>query len=238
MMRLLLAFGTVLALTACAVPVAVEAPDTTAPIVVPEPSRGALQPQTVRSFAGIVQRMEPVVERECRRRAPALNCDFRIIVIEDRRQPPNAFQTIEEDGRPLLGFTSTLISDVRNADELAFVLGHEAAHHIAGHLERQRKNATLGAAIFGVLASRTGANAQGVQSAQELGAAVGARSYSKDFELEADELGTVLTILSGYDPVIGARYFSRIPDPGNRFLGTHPPNAQRIQTVRQTAARF
>jgi len=77
-----------------------------------------------------------------------------------------------------------------------------------------------------------------VRSAQELGAAVGARTYSKEFELEADRLGTIITKRAGYDPLRGAEFFTRIPDPGNRFLGTHPPNAQRIQTVRETAARL
>ena len=39
-----------------------------------------------------------------------------------------------------------------------------------------------------------------------------------------------------FDPLIGAQYFSRIPDPGNSFLGTHPPNAKRLETVRRTLA--
>ena len=200
--------------------------------------QGPLEPQTPASFQAIVRQMEPVVERECRRRSPQLNCDFSIRVYSDPRLAPNAFQTLDDNGRPILGFTATLIEDVRNADELAFVLGHEAAHHIAGHIARQAENADLGAAIFGVLAAQTGATEQDVASAQELGAAVGARSYSKNFELEADRLGTVLTALAGYDPVIGAAYFNRIPDPGNRFLGTHPPNAQRIAIVEQTAANL
>jgi predicted Zn-dependent protease len=65
---------------------------------------------------------------------------------------------------------------------------------------------------------------------------VGARTYSKDFELEADALGTVISMRAGFDPIRGAAFFTRIPDPGNRFLGTHPPNAQRIETVRRVAA--
>ena len=238
MLRLLVLGTLLVTLAACDVPTTTVT--TAAPT--PEPASTTLQlregptvPQTDRSFRRIVARMEPVVERECRRRAPRLNCDFAIQVITDPRQPPNAFQTLNEQGRPILGFTSTLIRDVKNADELAFVLGHEAAHHIAGHLARQQQNATLGAAIFGVLASQTGGS---VATAQQLGAQVGARSYSKAFELEADRLGTELTILGGYDPVIGAAYFTRIADPGNRFLGTHPPNSQRIEAVLQTAARL
>lgn len=190
----------------------------------------------IREFSRLVRRMEPVVERECRTRSPELNCDFRIVVDDRPRQPPNAFQTLDETGRPILGFTESLIRDVRNIDELAFVMGHEAAHHIAGHLARQQQNATLGAAIFGTLAAQTGIEPGGLETAQRLGATVGARSYSKAFELEADRLGTVLTHLAGYDPLRGAAYFEKVPDPGNQFLGTHPPNADRVAAIRQTAA--
>ncbi|MEL6549998.1 MAG: M48 family metalloprotease [Pseudomonadota bacterium] len=202
----------------------------------PEIRQGPVQPQNVASFRQIVRQMEPVLERECRTRAPRLNCDFAIQLYGDPRLPPNAFQTLDDNGRPVLGFTETLVRDVRNADELAFVLGHEAAHHIAGHIERTQANATLGAASFGVLAAALGRDAGSVRQAQQLGAAVAARSYSKSFELEADRLGTILTARAGYDPLVGAAYFTRIPDPGNRFLGTHPPNAERIQAVRRAAA--
>ncbi len=74
-----------------------------------------------------------------------------------------------------------------------------------------------------------------VDTAQQVGGAVGVRSFSKRFELEADALGTVIAGRAGYDPVRGAAYFTRIPDPGNAFLGTHPPNADRIETVREAA---
>ena len=67
---------------------------------------------------------------------------------------------------------------------------------------------------------------------------MGARSYSKEFELEADALGTVITKKAGFNPLVGAEFFTRIPDPGNRFLGTHPPNAQRIETVRRVNAKL
>ena len=43
---------------------------------------------------------------------------------------------------------------------------------------------------------------------------------------------------AGYDPRIGALYFARIPDPGDRFLGTHPPNADRQRVVAEVAAGF
>ena len=189
-----------------------------------------------RNFIGVVRAVEPVAERECRARTNGINCDFRILVDDRPDQPANAFQTIDRNGRPIVAFTVALIDDAKNTDELAFVLGHEAAHHIRGHIARSQQNAAAGAVIAGSLAVLLGGGAEAVEAAQRNGALVGARSYSKEFELEADALGTVITARAGYDPVRGAQFFARIPDPGDRFLGTHPPNTQRIEIVKRTAA--
>ena len=193
--------------------------------------------QSARAFAQVSQRVEPVAERECRARTRGVNCDFRIVVDDRPRQPPNAYQTLDENGRPIIAFTVALIDDARNANELAFVMGHEAAHHVAGHIGRQRENAEAGAVIFGGLAALTGGDANAVDAAIQIGQQVGARSYSKEFELEADALGTIITARAGYNPLVGAQFFNRIPDPGDRFLGSHPPNAQRLETVRRTSAK-
>jgi predicted Zn-dependent protease len=191
-----------------------------------------------RNFADVVARVEPVAERECRSRSPRLNCDFMIVVDDRPGLGPNAFQTLDRSGRPVIGFTVALIADVRNQDELAFILGHEAGHHIAGHLPRTQQTAMAGALILGVLAAAGGADATGVRAAQDFGATVGARTYSRNFELEADRLGAIIAYRAGHDPERGAAFFTRIPDPGNRFLGTHPPNAQRVEVVRAEAARL
>lgn len=186
------------------------------------------------TFTEVAGRIEPVAERICRREGAVRDCNFEIVIDRNPNQPPNAYQSVTDSGRPVLTVTATLIEEMQNQDELAFVLGHEASHHILGHLDRQQANAEAGAAIFAGLAELTGGSQADVQSALELGAAVGARSYSKDFELEADALGTVITFDAGYDPLKGAEYFTRLPDPGNRFLGTHPPNAARVQIVQMT----
>lgn len=188
------------------------------------------------SFATVVARVEPIAERECRGRLPGANCDFLIQIDGNSRAAPNAFQSEDENGRPVITFTESMISSTRNPDELAFVLGHEAAHHIRGHLARQAQNAAAGAIIFAGLATMTGGTAADVQAAQQLGEVVGARSYSKEFELEADQLGTIITATAGYNPITGSQYFARIADPGDRFLGTHPPNAARLEIVQRTAA--
>lgn len=230
-MRLILLIS-LLALAACSgVPVP-PLPKQDAPVRVGLPS----PQEAADNFVTVVDQVEPIAERICRAEAPGLACDYQIVVDSRTEMPANAFQTVDRAGRPIIAFTIALIAEARNRDELAFILGHEAAHHIAGHIPRQREGAVRGAVLAGVLATLGGAEPGAVRRAQDIGASVGARSYAKEFELEADALGTVIAFRSGFDPLIGARYFSRIEDPGNQFLGTHPPNAQRLDTVRRVLA--
>ena len=58
------------------------------------------------------------------------------------------------------------------------------------------------------------------------------------FELEADALGAEIALRAGFDPVRGAAFFNRLPDPGDQFLGTHPPTANRLAVVAKTVARL
>jgi predicted Zn-dependent protease len=205
----------------------------------PRPASGLTAQQSITNFVNVVERVEPVAERMCRERAArGTNCDLQIVVDSRTNLPPNAFQTVDARGRPVVGFTLALIADARNTDEIAFVLGHEASHHIRGHIPKREESALAGALVAGVLAQSQGASPEAVRAAQDLGAQVGARSYSREFELEADALGAEIAFVAGYDPVRGSGFFDRLPDPGDRFLGTHPPNAQRKQLVREVTARL
>ncbi|MCB6178336.1 M48 family metallopeptidase [Rhodobacter sp. Har01] len=188
-------------------------------------------PAGIAGFAAVAARVEPVAEAACRARDALRNCDFAIAVDDRPDLPPNAFQTVDASGRPYLVFTGALVAMAQNADELAFVLGHEAAHHVAGHIPRRKDQALTGAMLAGVLAQATGLSAEEVRAAQDVGAKLGAQKYSKEFELEADRLGAQIAWSAGFDPLRGAAFFDRLPDPGDRFLGSHPPNAQRKAVV-------
>lgn len=228
---------TMVALAGCVSTTEQQAPSQPAPTKAAAPKKPSTPTANdVSRFKSVVRRVEPVAENICRSKSKKLNCDFKIVVDDRPGLPSNAYQTIDKSGRPILAFTLAMIADVRNNDELAFVMSHEAAHHISAHIPRQQQNAMAGAILLGGLASLAGAGSGAVDAALDLGATVGARSYSKDFELEADAIGTVIAHHAGYDPVRGAAFFSRIPDPGDRFLGTHPPNNKRIETVRRVAA--
>ena len=223
-----------LVLAAC-LPAEIESSPPLQPATAPPPQLS--QRQAVNNFETVVRRVEPVAEQVCRRRTSQVNCDFRIVVDNRPGQGVNAYQTLDRSGRPIIAFTVPMIAEARNSDELAFVMAHEAAHHIEGHIARQQQNAALGGLLIGTLAGALGAaDANSIETAQRIGATVGARSYSKDFELEADALGTRIAAAAGFDPLRGAEFFFRIPDPGDRFLGTHPPNADRLRTVQRVAA--
>ncbi|WP_333816728.1 M48 family metallopeptidase [Tabrizicola sp.] len=233
-MRRLLSAVLMLSLGGCVAtypaPPAVPPQATVAPV---QPPRAAAE-----TFVSVVARVEPVAERYCRDRGIARNCDFRIVIDDRPGQPPNAFQTLDSFNRPVIGFTLALIADARNADELAFVLGHEAAHHISGHIPKRQDQAMSGALLAGVLAQASGLSPEEVRAAQNMGAEVAARSYSKDFELEADSLGAEIALVAGYDPMRGTGFFDRLPDPGDKFLGSHPPNAARKAVVAATVRRL
>jgi Zn-dependent protease with chaperone function len=236
-MRAILIGVALLGLQACAPAAPVGPAYDPGPGVVPLPPQPAGPPlgpgQAAEAFTAVVARVEPVAEAMCRERTRGVSCDFQIGVDRRAGLPANAAQSLDPSGRPVITFTAALIEDARNADELAFVLGHEAAHHIAGHIPRQQQTAATGALLAGVLASLGGADQATVRSVQQIGANVGARTYSRDFELEADALGTEVAWRAGYDPARGAAFFDRLPDPGDQFLGSHPPNAQRRAVVAQ-----
>jgi predicted Zn-dependent protease len=230
------AVAVALLLAGCAEPVTLPAP-VTGPLPASVRLSAQLPPRDAAvNFVTAVERVEPVAEQFCRARTQGQPCDFRIVIDDRPGQPPNAFQTLDRAGRPVIGLTLPLIAGARNVDEIAFVLGHEAAHHILGHIPQQQDSAAAGAILAGVLATLGGGDDAAVRAAQDVGATLGARRYSQAFELQADALGTEIAFRAGFDPVRGAAFFDRLGDPGNQFLGTHPPNAQRKATVRRVVA--
>lgn len=232
-MRALILLLSVLALGACVAPQPTVAPTVPAASAVPENV-----PVSVARAIEVTRRMEPVAESICRSQTRGENCDFEFLVHRDPDAGINAFQTVNPDtGRPVIILTVGLIRAVRNADELAFVIGHETAHHIAQHIGQQEAAARAGAQIFGASAQQQGASREEIIAAAQQGAQLGLRQFSQRAELEADSLGTQITCLAGFDPVLGAEFFAQLPDPEAGVFSTHPPNAARIQIVRDTAAQ-
>ncbi|PWK59460.1 M48 family metallopeptidase [Roseicyclus mahoneyensis] len=190
--------------------------------------------QAVANFDEVVTRVEPVAEQVCREQTPDQICDFIIYVDRSPQSGVNAFHTLDPQGRPAIIFTLGLIAVAQNTDELAFIMGHEAAHHIARHLPTGRLQAEQGARVFADIARARGASAAEIGEAAQIGSFVAFRQFGQQAELEADAIGTLIAARAGYDPLIGSAFFTRIPDPAQEFLSSHPPNAARIETVRST----
>lgn len=219
------------ALTAC---VATEP----APVAQPPYEEPVAQRSETRAIAGyrrVAARVEPVAERACRSLYPQVRvafCDFTFEVLDDPRQPPNAYQSIGPDGRPVITFNINMLRTVKNDHEIAFIMGHEAGHQIAQHINQKVENSTAGALIGGLLIGVLGGDPQ---TGIDLGGAIGGQAYSKKFELQADRIGTHIAARAGYDPLIGAESFRRTQG-SNSLLSTHPPSYDRIRTVEQTNA--
>ena len=197
----------------------------------PAPQQGGAVSSTRADFNAVVARMRPVATQVCRERSPHLDCNFLVILDDRPGRPPNAFHTRDENGRPIIAFTEALIGELRSHDEIALIFGHEAAHHIADHIPRMQQQAMTGALLGGLVAVVSGVDDATAQRLINTSATIGARRYARPFELEADRIGAVIAARGGYDPLRGAQIFRRIPDPGNQFLGTHPPNTERLREI-------
>ena len=231
MFRQFALFSMAAALSACVV--TETAPVSRTPYEEPVVQRSGSQ--AIANYRRVSARVEPVAERACRSLYPQIRsafCDFTFQVLNDPKQPPNAFQSIGNDGRPIITFNINMLRTVKNDHEIAFIMGHEAGHQIAQHINQKVENSTAGALLGGLLMVAIGADPQ---TGVDLGGAIGGQAYSKKFELQADRIGTHLASRAGYNPLIGAESFRRTQG-SNSLLSTHPPSYDRIQTVEQTNA--
>ena len=150
-----------------------------------------------------------------------------------------------------LYITRQLLGLMNDEAELASVLGHEAGHITARHSrERQRTGllSQLGALLVGVV---TGSGQLAQVAAQ--GAQLFTLRYSRNQELEADDLGVRYMTAAGYDPAASASMLNSLgtwTDLERRFQGreedqraaptwarTHPLSAERVRRSTQQAQR-
>jgi predicted Zn-dependent protease len=114
----------------------------------------------------------------------------------------------------------------QDADELAFLLGHEMGHVLCGHAKSQLTARTF---LNAVTARLAGA---GLMLRQLLN-----QGYSRDLELEADSEGARLAAAAGFDPRAAARALERLArgasgDAGlMEYFSSHPPIAERVRKL-------
>lgn len=200
-------------------------------------------------FNRVARRVRPAGRSMCEQLTqsqPGFNCTVDI-AIDRKMKERNAYFTYQ-GGKPVIRMSMPLLQDTRNDDEVAFVLAHEYGHLIGRHIEKQQHQVLAGALIAGALAGIATAAAgeydgEAVVQGLGVGAAVGSITYSKEYELESDSVGTYIANAAGYDAVRGAMFFARperqrMASGGYSFWGTHPPDQKRLALVLATQARI
>ena len=182
-------------------------------------------------YRAALARVKPVAEAECRARG-VRECDFAFLEDINPKAPVNAFQT-RDGNQPVVIVTRSLLNQVKDPHQIAFIISHETSHHIRNHLPRQQRNSQAGGLLGAILASQIGVN---VNDGARIGGFLGSRGYSQSFELEADSLGAAIAHRAGYDPVKGIQFFARGGNSRQQIFATHPPDAKRIENVERVAA--
>jgi predicted Zn-dependent protease len=138
--------------------------------------------------------------------------------------------------------------------EIAFVLSHEIAHHIADHINQTTKNAGLGGSL-GVLGAIAIGAATGKLQDDDLmtdllgngvnvGSKIGVLRYSRDQEFEADKLALTILHAAGFtleDSRGALIYMYELTGKQNKrssFFDTHPTPAERIIAFDKELARI
>ncbi len=138
-----------------------------------------------------------------------------------------------------------LLHYLDSEEEVAAVVAHEIGHHLGDHISEKKANATIGAILGGIIMGaamvaggydpaydRTNAGSEALSGAMNMGAAVGALSYSKSQEREADLLAAYILARAGYDLDRAGEVWvvlAQMDDTTHAsLLDTHPAGPERV----------
>lgn len=199
---------------------------------------------TADELAGLTTRLKPIATKVaasasqlCREmRGPKANCGYKV-VLDPNQKGLNA----HADGQNVVIYPA-MIDFAKNDTHLAFVISHEFAHNIMGHIQAQQQNAGLGGLLGGVVDIAAGS--QGYNTGGgfgKFGASQAILRYSPNFEQEADYVGLYILARTGY-PIEQAPDFWRImssAEPDSIYVtSTHPNNPSRTIEMEKTVAEI
>lgn len=153
--------------------------------------------------------------------------------------------------------TRGIMAYMESEADLAGVIGHEIGHVTARHgAQRATRQQTAGIGVLAatLLGAVVGAPDLANQLSQTAAAGYIA-SYSRDQELQADQLGAEYLVRNQYDPnnmvdVIqvlksqeqfaadNAKAEGKAAPSGNDWLASHPSNERRLEDIRAIAAKY
>lgn len=183
----------------------------------------------------IAARVEAASEALCKDMG-GKQCSFDV-VLDASEKGLNA----HADGQRVVVYPA-MVEFATNDNQLAFVIAHEFAHSIMGHVASQQKNVAIGGllgTLGDVLASSQGVQTQGAFG--KIGAQQALLRYSPEFENEADYVGLYILARAGYD-IEQAPEFWRlmsIKSPNAIYrTTTHPTNPARSLAMEKTIAEI
>jgi len=128
--------------------------------------------------------------------------------------------------------TSGLMRAVKNDDELAFVLSHEIAHNVLGHIKKKRRHTILGTVLDVAVAATTGVYTNTFSN-------IGRGAFSKGFEFEADYAGLYIAARAGHDIRGAPNFWRRLAAENPKaiqkgFGASHPSTPERFVAMEET----
>lgn len=150
-------------------------------------------------------------------------------------EAPNAF--VLPGGH--VGVTVGLMDLAANDDQLAAVIGHEAAHVVARHAAERRSQSTASRVLLAGAEAAAGSSSDLGRGLKAYGDDASRLAFllpfSRQHELEADRLGVDYMQRAGYRPREAAVLWRRMQAQGGaggpQFLSTHPSDATRIAAL-------
>ncbi len=122
-------------------------------------------------------------------------------------------------------------------DELAIVMGHEAAHAIARHGAERISRGMAAEIVFGVASASGEIDPVLVDATATAYGAMGETAFSRSEESEADHIGLMIAADAGYDPRASLSFWKKMAANGANapfeFLSTHPSDETRVKRLEQ-----
>lgn len=119
-------------------------------------------------------------------------------------------------------------------DEVAMIMGHEAAHALREHAREQMGKGAATRLGAGLISSLLGLGNLG-DAALSMGAQLLSLRFGREDESEADLIGIELAARSGYDPRSGVTLWQKMAEASKgappEFLSTHPSGPTRIRDI-------
>lgn len=154
------------------------------------------------------------------------------ILVTEKIKEPNAFAT-QIKGENIIIFTKAILIDLeKNSRALPFIVGHELAHLLSGHVSSSKSDDLIDAIISSAKSSFGGLFPSGSQSVIDLSIKAMEITNSQHKEIEADLLSKNMMLKAGYpqsDIIFAIDLLitqSKMPAWG-RFFSTHPDPVTR-----------